>query len=217
MERPKPEQIIPTDRYDHELALAQVNIITFTDLLLMRKPENSYVARVDIPLATEPSSLLSELEKTTAGSFLIDVNTPLLARPVTDEGINIKVHKKDLMISNIFIRAEGWEYEKVRPTDIDEPVRHFPRPTKSYQDERDKSRRLELIMKYTREDGLELHESVSVFAATSHQDYHHMFSDISVPEHTLVSPHGISGQIYHEISDEAIDEFLDLLARHIKD
>lgn len=215
MERPKPEQMIPTDRYDHELAPAQVDIITFADLLLARKSDNSYLTYVDIPLSTEPNTLLAELENTTAGSFLVDNDMPLLARPDADESIDIKIHKRDLAISSLLVRAEGWEYEKVRPTDIDEPVRHFPRPTKSYQGERDKSRRLELVMKYTDDNGLELYETVSVFAATSHHDYHHMYSDISIPDHALILPHGVGGRIDHEISDEAIEEFLDLLARHI--
>lgn len=215
MERPQVNIEPPVDQYDHELTPTQANVVALADELLTHKPEDLPVTFVDIILTDDPNEMLAELEAGPLGHLLASPEKQLAF--TADSGgyyPQLDVRKMNGQLTGMSLRVWGWDYKKVRYTDPDNKKPPFK--YKKYRGEIDKSRQLEISMGYQVGDQT-MNESLSVHASSERQGLVYASSHVYMHAYMDQGYEGHGGESDYRISDEAVEWFLEFIAKHVGD
>jgi len=212
MERPQANIERPIDEFDHELTQVQADAIALADELLKRKRENSPLTFVDIVLVDDQHEMLAEIEAGPLSHLLAKPGKQLAMK--FDRHPRLDVRKKNGEFTGMSLRVWGWDEDKFRYTKphSDGPPYEF----KEYPGEKDKTRQLEISMGY--EVGEEtVTESLSVYTSSSRHDYIYASSQVYMDAYMEQGYEGHGGKSDYDISSEAVEWFLEFIARHVGD
>jgi hypothetical protein len=214
MERPRASIERPTDEYDFELTQAQTDAIALTDELLKHKPEGSPLTFVDMVLTGDPDEMLADLREGPFGRLLAGKNKQLAWESDGSYYPVLDVRKKNAKFGGMGLRAWGWDYDKVRYTKKrkDGP----PYEHKEYPGEKDKVRKLELSMSYI-DDKERFSESVRLYVSGMQRDNIVASSQVYMHAYMEQGYEGHGGKSMKSVSDEAVEWFLDFVARNVGD
>ncbi len=214
MERPQAHVEQPADEYDHELTQAQADAIMLADELLKHKRENSPLTFVDIVLADDHREMLAELEAGPLGYLLAKPGKQLALKSDGEYYPKLDVRKKNGKFTGMGLRVWGWDDDKFRYTEPDR--KQPPYEYKEYPGEKDKTRQLEISMSYKVGEET-MTESLSVYVSSSRRDYVRASSQVYMHAYMEQGYEGHGGKSDNNVSDEAVEWFLEFIARHVGD
>ena len=214
MERPRNNIEQPFDEFDHELTQLQTDGIALADKLLEHKPDDSPFTFVDIILPGDHGVMLEEV-KDGPLSHLLTLPSEQLA--IESDGSyypRLDVRKEGATFIGMSLRVFGWNDRKIRYTNTDQ--KSPPYLYKEYPDQEDKTRQLEFGMSY-RIGEETFSERLSLHITSSHPSSIDASTIISMPVYAETGYEGHGGKDDHSISDEAVEWFLDFVARSVGD
>jgi len=212
MEKPHANIEPPVDEYDHELTQVQANAIALADELLKHRPERSRIAFVDMVLVGDQHEMLVELQSGPLSHLLAAPNEQLAIESDGSYYSQLDVRKANGKFTGMSLRVWGWDYDKVRytkPCEVGPPYED-----KEYPGEKDKSRQIEIRMGYVVGDE-SVTEELSVHANSSSPNYIYASTQLSMPTYAEMGYEGHGGKSDYDISDEAVEWFLEFVAKNV--
>lgn len=214
MERPEPNYEQPQDEYDHELTRVQAGAIALADELLKHKPEKSPITFVDMILVGDQHEMLAELETGPMSGLLAKPDEQLAIESDGSYYPILDVRKQNGRFTGMGLRVWGWDYDKIRY--IKEREQGPPYEFKEYPEEKDKARQIDIRMGYVVGEESVV-EEVTIYASTTQRDYIHASRSLSMMAYAETGYEGHGRKSDDEMSDEALEWFLDFVARHVGD
>lgn len=214
MERPRGNIEQPTDEYDFELTQEQADAIALADELLKHKPEGSPLTFVDMVLTGDQDEMLEELKTGPFRHLLAGQNKQLAWESDGSYYPVLDVRKKNAKYGGMSLRAWGWDDDKFRymkPRQEAPPYEY-----REYPGQKDKTRELEISMSYI--DGKEqFSESLKLYVSGAQRDYIYASSQIYMHAYMDQGYEGHGGKDMKQLSNEAVQWFLDFVARNVGD
>ncbi len=214
MERPQKSIEQPVDKFDHELTQLQVDAIALADELLKCKPDGSPLSFIDIVLTGDQQEMLADIKAGPLASLLAGQSEQLAIESDGSYYPILDVRKEAAEFTGVSLRVWGWDHDKIRYTsDRDQGS---PYEYKEYPDQKDKARQLEIRMGYRVGDEV-VNEELSLYASENQHNHMYVSSQISMMAYAETGYEGHGGKHDDDLSDEAVEWFLDFVARNVGD
>lgn len=214
MERPHARIEQPVDEYDYELPQQLVDAIALADELLKRKDQGSPLTMVDIVFQSNTEAMLQEIQSGPLAHLIAPPDKNLAIESDGSYYPALDVRKQNARMTGMMLTVWGWNYEKIRYIDRTK----IPCEYKKYPGEIDKVRQFEIRMGYDtgQKDGYAT-ESLSLYFGSNSKDSIHAYSQISMPTYAETGYEGHGGKSDKRVSNEAVEWFLNFVAKNVGD
>ncbi|TXG77521.1 hypothetical protein E6P97_01515 [Patescibacteria group bacterium] len=172
---------------------------------------------MSVDLAGDAQEIIAKVEQSDLGDLLAKPGEQLAIESDGSHYPILDIRKEVLILEDISVGAWGWDHDKIRYTDTDQPKPVFPRKYRRYKNETDAVRQIDLTMDYRSIDGGRVQETVSIYTSSSSRDYYYAASSIWVSAYAETGYEGHKQVIKDDVSARTVEDFLSLIARYIED
>ena len=216
MERPKRIIAPAEDCYDHELSPAQADFFALTDAILEHRDPDYRLTYVDMVVEGDVDVMYANIAASRAGGVLTGMDEQLAIASKGEYYPVLDLRKERSRLAGVSVRAWGWDYDKVRYTDTNQPAITYPRPFKIYDGSKDIARQLDITFHYDC-DGHAFSESISMYGSSMTPDNISVRNNVWIADYAETGYEGSGKNEIDPLTDEAIYEYLDTVARLIGD
>ena len=216
MERPQCVIAPAEDCYDHELSQVQTDFLALTDALLEHRDPDHRLTCVDMVVEGDPERVYADVTATRVGSVLTGDDEQLAVYSTGERYPVLDLRKANATLTGVSIRVWGWDYEKVRYTDVDLPKPSYPRPYKVYEGQSDTARQLDISFQYD-VGGHCFSDSVCVYASSTAPDNTSVRNNVWIADYAEMGYEGNGHHSIDDLTDAELYEFMDVVARLVGD